>query len=155
MVLPPRVGMGDWGTDPKTRDGPGADLTHAERAENVVAAPGSGPAVTPDLRALLQDPARVAEMPPEAIPGLLCHLAALQSALTARLLAASTGNGQPGPAAEDRLLTVKEAAEKLGVSEDWLYRKAGKLPFTVRLGSRQVRFSERGIEKYIRQRQGR
>ncbi len=110
--------------------------------------------MTPDLSTLLQDPARGAEMPPEAIPALLAHLAALQSALTARLLAASTGNGQPEARGEDRLLSVPEAAQKFGVSEDWLYRKASKLPFTVRLGSR-LRFSERGIERYIRQRQGR
>ena len=55
----------------------------------------------------------------------------------------------------DRLLTVADAASKLGVSRDWLYRQGPKLPFTVRLGPRRLRFSLRGIERYIRQRQGR
>ncbi len=111
--------------------------------------------MNPDLADLLQNPQRVQTLPPDTIPPLMTQLAALQSALAARLLAASTCNGQPEARVEDRLLSVPEAAQKLGVSEDWLYRKASKLPFTVRLGPRQLRFSERGIEKYIRQRQGR
>ncbi len=64
------------------------------------------------------------------------------------------GNGRGEPQGEDRLLTVEEAAKKLGLSTDWLYRRARKLPFTVRLG-RRLRFSERGLDRYIRQRQGR
>ena len=54
----------------------------------------------------------------------------------------------------DRLLDVEEAARKLGKSKDYLYRHAGKYPFTVRDG-RRLRFSEAGIEKFIRQRLGR
>lgn len=59
-----------------------------------------------------------------------------------------------GPAEPDRLLTVAEAAQRLGLSKDHLYRHANAYPFVVRLGSR-LRFSERGFERYIRQRQGR
>ena len=50
---------------------------------------------------------------------------------------------------------MEEAARKLAVSEDWLYRHADKLPFTVRIGDRHLRFSAAGIEKFIRQRAGR
>jgi predicted DNA-binding transcriptional regulator AlpA len=57
------------------------------------------------------------------------------------------------PAAEvDRLLTVVEAAEKLCMTKDYLYRTAKKLPFTVRTGRKQLRFSLLGIERYIKQR---
>jgi hypothetical protein len=42
---------------------------------------------------------------------------------------------------------------RLGTTPDWLYRQAKRLPFTVRLGPRQLRFSSRGITRYIRQRQ--
>lgn len=108
-----------------------------------------------DLTDLLQNPARVNEIPPEVIPALLAQLAALQSALTARLLALPLNNGQPEARAEDRLLSVEAAAERLGTSKDYLYRNAKRLPFTVHLGPRQLRFSARGIERYIRQRQGR
>jgi predicted DNA-binding transcriptional regulator AlpA len=60
----------------------------------------------------------------------------------------------PARGAHDELLDVEEAAHRLSLSTDWLYRKAKDLPFTVRLG-RGLRFSARGIERYIQQRQGR
>ncbi len=53
----------------------------------------------------------------------------------------------------DRLLNVEQAAEKLGMTVDWLYRHHKNLPFTVRHG-RPLRFSELGIEQYIRKRRG-
>jgi predicted DNA-binding transcriptional regulator AlpA len=53
---------------------------------------------------------------------------------------------------EDRLLKIREAAEKLGMTEDYLYRHAKQFPFTVRTGPRQVRFSQLGIERYIKSR---
>jgi len=43
----------------------------------------------------------------------------------------------------DHLLTTHEAVAKLGISADWLYRRADKLPFTARLGPRLLRFSAR------------
>jgi predicted DNA-binding transcriptional regulator AlpA len=52
-----------------------------------------------------------------------------------------------------RLLNVAEAAVKFGVKPDWLYRHHKNLPFTVRRG-RLLRFSELGIEDYIRRRLG-
>jgi len=64
----------------------------------------------------------------------------------------SNGNGSHAPEA-DKLLTVQEAAQRLGVKIRWLY--GHDLPFAVRLpGSRAVRFSERGIAKYIAKRMG-
>jgi len=68
--------------------------------------------VIPDLLAqLLQDPARVAEVPPEQARRLLPPVTTLAAALAAR--AADAPDGQ-GPAEsrgeEDRLLTAKEAA---------------------------------------------
>jgi predicted DNA-binding transcriptional regulator AlpA len=53
----------------------------------------------------------------------------------------------------DRLLNVQEAAARLSVTADWLYRHHKDLPFTVRHG-RPLRFSEIGIEQYIRKRRG-
>jgi predicted DNA-binding transcriptional regulator AlpA len=106
------------------------------------------------LSDLLRDPAHVAKIPLETIPALLCQLAALQSALAARLLGETAPVGGPEPEA-DALLEVTEAARRLGTTRDWLYRHAHQLPFTVRMGPRQLRFSAKGIERYIRQRQGR
>lgn len=82
------------------------------------------------------------------IPDALARLESVKARLLCRLV-------EPGDTFHpDRLLEVKEAAEKLGITEDWLYRKGGRLPFVVRMG-RNIRFSEQGIEKYIRQRTGR
>jgi predicted DNA-binding transcriptional regulator AlpA len=112
--------------------------------------------VTPALTALLQDPRRAQEVAPEAVPALLVELAAVQTALAARLLAPNLegpGNGQPPEG--DRLLKVREAAGKLGMTPDYLYHHSKKFPFTVKPTSRMLRFSARGIEKFIRQREGR
>ena len=49
----------------------------------------------------------------------------------------------------DRLLDAKEAAKVLSMSEDWLYRNAKKLPFTRKLGPKVLRFSQKGIDKWI------
>ena len=57
--------------------------------------------------------------------------------------------GQNGHYQADRLLDAKEAAEILSVSEDWLYRRISKLPFTRRLGPKMLRFSFQGIQKWM------
>ena len=111
-------------------------------------------APVPTLDEIAADPARVAEIPPAAAAALLGTLAGLQPVLLARALAPAGDGGQDGAPSADRLLTVKEAAEQLGHSEDWLYRHAPKLPFTVRTG-RDVRFSAAGLARWIRNRQGR
>jgi predicted DNA-binding transcriptional regulator AlpA len=49
----------------------------------------------------------------------------------------------------DRLMNVHEAAKRLNVSTKWMYKHASELPFAVRFGA-LVRFSEKGIEDYIR-----
>ncbi len=106
----------------------------------------------PKLPDLLANPQRAADLPPEAIPALRGELARLDTVLLARLL--SPTNGQvPIIPQGDRLLVAQEAAAKLGSSADYLYRHASTLPFTVRVG-RRLRFSETGIERYIRQRTG-
>ena len=51
---------------------------------------------------------------------------------------------------EDRLLTMDEAATVLKTTKDYLYRHWKEFPFTARLSPRQLRFSAKGIERYIR-----
>jgi excisionase family DNA binding protein len=85
---------------------------------------------------------------------VLAQVTALQTTLLAKLLVQQGQERRADTASEDHLLTVEEAAERLGTSRDWLYRKAHKLPFTVRLGSRRLRFSSKGIDRYLRTRQG-
>lgn len=112
---------------------------------------GLEPAESIDLTALVADPDRVADLPPVRIPALLSQLTALQGAMAARLLTADRADS--GEAA-DALLTVDQAATRLGVSKDWLFRRSRTLPFVVRLG-RHLRYSSRGIDRYVRSRTGR
>jgi len=109
--------------------------------------------VTPDLLQLLRDPARAADLPPEAIPPLLTELAArqnqlaaLQITLVAQLMAAT--NGQPAPPAEgDRLLTAEEVAPILGLAPEQVGRR--KFPFRRKLGHRTVKYSAAGLRKWL------
>ncbi len=107
----------------------------------------------PKLEDLLADSAKTGLLPPEAIPAILGDLERLKATLWARLTLPQ-GNGQAPGLEGDKLLSAKEAATKLGTSEDYLYRHSAKLPFTVRMG-RQLRFSQAGMDRYIRQRTGR
>jgi excisionase family DNA binding protein len=96
------------------------------------------------LAELLEHPERANDLPPHAARDLLPRIIGLQVAVLARALV----NGHDANS-EDRLLTVDEAAARLGLSKDWLYRHATKVPFTRRVG-RQLRFSSQGLESYIR-----
>jgi excisionase family DNA binding protein len=106
----------------------------------------------PSLDELAADPVKVASLSPEAARSValraLVVLGALASVSTAPISPARQSDD------EDNLLTTEEAAQRLGVSQDWLYRRAASLPFTVRLG-RALRFSVRGLDRYIRLRAGR
>ena len=53
------------------------------------------------------------------------------------------------PVSEDRLVDAEEAARLLGTSPGWLYKNARKLPFTVKLHAKMLRFSHAGIQRYI------
>ncbi len=109
-----------------------------------VANPRANPIGLSDLDAV------IASAAPESLPALVGELARLQALA---LLRCHSPRQEAG--AEDKLLKVEEAAGLLGLSTDALYRRSAKLPFTVRLGPATVRFSESGIRKFIRAREGR
>ena len=94
----------------------------------------------------------IASAPPEQVPVLLAALSSRLNAATAKLLSLST-EPKHSSEAPDENLSVDEAARRLGVSRDYLYHHAPKLPFTVRIG-RRLLFSARGLEQWNRYRQG-
>lgn len=98
------------------------------------------------------DPTRANTLPPATLQGLLCRLATVQSVLLGALVSASAPATTAAINEPDRLLDVAAAADRLGVSKDWLYRRARDLPFVVRNG-RLLRFSSRGIDRFISIRQ--
>ena len=61
-----------------------------------------------------------------------------------------SGNGNGHAPETDKLLTAAAAAQVLGVKPRWLYGHASTLPFVIKLpNSRAVRFSERGLAKWL------
>jgi predicted DNA-binding transcriptional regulator AlpA len=89
---------------------------------------------------LVRDPARAGLLSSEEQHALLAQVVALLFALGA-------------PAGGDRLLSVTDAAHKLGCAPHTLYRNK-RHPARVQNG-RSVRFSELAIETFISQRRGR
>jgi predicted DNA-binding transcriptional regulator AlpA len=106
----------------------------------------------PILPLLGLDPSAVASLPPEALPGLLAALAAVQAAVAARLAVANPTPLGARESGHDEMLTAAQAAGRTGMSRRWLYANAKDLPFAVRTGQGSVRFSARGIEKWLAQR---
>ncbi len=90
------------------------------------------------------------EIPEQHIAPLITRLASIQSILAMRLMALPANPGQPesGPEEQDEFLTAQDAANFLNVTESWLYRRAHRLPFAVRLSSRALRFSKAGLLKW-------
>jgi len=107
----------------------------------------------PTVEDLLSDPTQARILPIPALQAMLCRCVNLQAALLGALLAAGASRSEAS-SERDILIGVDRAAERLGVSKDWLYHRAHQLPFTVRQG-RLLRFSTDGIARYIRSRQGR
>jgi predicted DNA-binding transcriptional regulator AlpA len=106
----------------------------------------------PTLDELATEPSRASDLAADALAALATRCAAVQSALAAAQLALVVNSGTTEASAipnGDRLLGIKEAAAKLAVTEDYLYRRKD-WPFRVNVGPSQVRFSSNGIDKFIR-----
>ncbi len=106
----------------------------------------------PLLEELAADPSKARVLDAHTARILTTTALAALNALNSRelALAAERGNGATSER-RDRLMNIEQAADKLGVKPDWLYRRHRRLPFTVPQG-RMLRFSELGIEDYIRSR---
>ncbi len=104
---------------------------------------------TPTLECLIAEPTLAFELPRDAIVGRLAKLGALQ----AILLAALAGRTEaPATARDDRLMMVDEAAAMLGVTKDWIYRRAKRLGIAVPLAAGTLRYSRAAIAEVIRNR---
>ncbi len=96
-----------------------------------------------DLARRREDAARVHATAPVAEV-----LAAVLEDLRVVVDGAADGNGRSPKESTDWLLTATEVAERLGVSRRYVYEHAAEFPFTRRLGTRAVRFSERGLTRW-------
>lgn len=122
-----------------------------------MASPAHNPlAAVPSLDAVAADPHCLSGLSRAAVSALLMRTAVVQSALTAALDGAPDNDPDRKIGdVEDRLLDVKEAAARLSLTVDYLYRHGDTFPFTVRVAPGQVRFSSNGISRFILARQGR
>ena len=75
----------------------------------------------------------------------------LLRAVLADLRDVDTDGTETNGSEPDQLLTIDKAAELLSVAKRWLYDNHHRLPFTRHVG-RQLRFSMRGLQRYIRRR---
>jgi hypothetical protein len=98
---------------------------------------------------LSREPLRARGLSPDTIAALLAQCGAAQGALLAAL-ASSNGSAETQNQ-ETRLLTVDEAAAKLAVTPEWLYRRGKRLGLAVKLGDGTLRFSNNALEGYIRE----
>jgi hypothetical protein len=97
------------------------------------------------MRATLELALRDAkELPADELPRLLGDLEEVRATAQSRLLAARAPQAAP-----DEWLDVKQTAELLKVSRDYLYHNHASLPFAKRLGKRLL-FSRTGMERYMR-----
>ena len=97
-----------------------------------------------DLLERLRTVAR--ELPAGELPDFIGKLESIKATAWARLSAPVSA-----PQVHDELLSVEVAAERLGVSKDYLYRHHADYAFTRRQGRKLLRFSALGIEKHIRE----
>jgi excisionase family DNA binding protein len=79
----------------------------------------------------------------EDLPGFLGELEQIRVVAFARM-AAPASEARP-----DELLDVEQAAKRMHVSEDYLYRHSRRLPFARRVG-RKLLFSSLGLDAYLR-----
>lgn len=106
------------------------------------------PLPTPEqLLALLADPYQVADLPSEAVTALLGDLRRLMTHLEARQWEIASGNGaaQTLEGKQEQYLTIKDVADKTGMSPDYIYRHAPALG-GFKIGSRW-RFRKCDVER--------
>lgn len=102
------------------------------------------------LAELAADPSRLDDLPEEELADVVAELERLKAKAWTRLHQPPAGNGDgTSEPSEDRMLDVEEAAELLSVKPRWLYDRSDDLPFAKKLAPRTLRFSERGLYRWL------
>src|SRR5882724_2990897 len=82
------------------------------------------------------------DLPSADLPRLLGEIREIEATAVARL-------STPAVSQPDELLTVEQAAARLNLSKDYLYRHSRRLPFARRIG-RKLLFSSNGLDSYLK-----
>ncbi len=83
-------------------------------------------------------------VPVTELAGFIGTLATANAIAISRLTPAP----MPVPVKHDSLISIEEAARRLGVSKDYIYRNHSRFDFARREG-RRLLFSAKGIDEYI------
>ncbi len=109
--------------------------------------------MSPDVVKLLQDPARVGELPPEQARRLVVPVSTLAAALAAR--AAEDGQAPAeSRAEEERLLTAKQVADRLGIPTARVYEMVRRRELPAKRFGRTVRIDPADLRALIARRGG-
>jgi excisionase family DNA binding protein len=93
--------------------------------------------------------ALVSATPPSELPALASELARALTTVIARAAnPTATRPATPVQGGKEEWLTVQEAADRLNVTVEWLYRHARNLSFARKFGRRTLRFEARGLERW-------
>ena len=117
----------------------------------------------PTLSAIRERPELAATLPLHSALQLLAQvttdLATIQTVRDALLVRVATacsaavpGPAAPGESPDDSMLTAHEASLILRRKVRWLYRNKDKLPFVVKVSSRTILCSERGLRQWLKKR---
>ncbi len=111
--------------------------------------------VVPKLEEVAVDPGKTGVLDAHTTELLeTAAIAALDALRKRKLILAAEARVVTQARSPDRLLRPKEVAERLGMGIDWVYHNPNKLmAFRVRFGT-VPRFSENGLDEFIRKRQG-
>lgn len=103
------------------------------------------------LTEVVADPDRLEKLPRERLPELLADVERLRAEVWSRLSCPPRENGAESEDADrdDQLLDVEAVAEVLDVDERYVYEHADDWPFTRRISPRKLRFSERGLYRWL------
>jgi hypothetical protein len=103
-----------------------------------------------DIKPYLTLPSLVDGLNKEELAALLEQLKGLEGRVLARLLLDAKEQSTSAESDDgDNLLTVEQAAAKLSVSREWLYRRGRKLGLAVPLAAGTLRYSNKAIEEHI------
>jgi hypothetical protein len=102
--------------------------------------------MTPDLSALLADPARALELSAAEAAAVLARVAGLEAVLR---VAASAKAGQPDERDDDGLIKPEDAARIAGLTLREFYRRKVFRPACVKAGHRTLRVNERKLRRIL------
>ena len=103
--------------------------------------------MSPSLNDIASNPSKTENLSPKQAQEMLYSICGLIPILSARASQQSGADSQPD---KEQLITVKQAAEILKMSEDWIYRNKGILPYIVKIG-RSIRINRTKLNKHMKE----